>query len=235
MFVVVLVAAYALYAYGPGQTPAGETQGSHPDIEDASKEMARAAWAAEAGHDRRVGEVTSSGLPDPSVDSGGRPLGIEAVVGRPAHRWLYVWPHELFPERIDGYSVVAGPIVKDAKGRGRTMANWLKPVVLRPDDGVCEVSVVFKRDLPMGTAKPWLPRPMPRVCYDTVQFDGIPAGQALSRRPEGDVLYFVFRFDDVVCHITCRAKLQGAEMGTHALAVAKAILGHMREKMRRTP
>ena len=126
--------------------------------------------------------------------------GISDIVGTPTNQWLYVWPHNLVPDRFTGLGVKSTPIDRTKKNQGCTMQNWGRAVVLT--NTTMTVEVTCRRDYPMSTSQPWLEPSRLPVSYTPLEFHDLPAGVATPPNGAATTMYFAFRLNDVVFDLT---------------------------------
>jgi len=144
-----------------------------------------------------TGQTNSS---DRMIEPAPVPAGMEEIVGKPKHQWLYTWPHDLVPDGFTGFRVVSTPVDRSVGNLGQTMGNWGRPVVLSSLASNCNVRITCTRDYPMSKDQAWMP-PMDREAphFGPTPFHGLRAGFASSPLSDPTVIcYLVFRYDQTV-------------------------------------
>ncbi len=154
---------------------------------------------------------------------------LAAVIG--AGKWMYAWPHDRVPTEIEGYTLVDSPINVTPGNRGRTVANWGKPVVFQSVRTRKRVSVRCNRDYSgVEFKKPWWQEPRVLEGLVEAKFHGLKA--ASGSRVRFDLsyrigsAYFAFREGDIVYEIDSVGE-SPADARRTALEIAEAIYKHL--------
>ncbi|OHB77425.1 MAG: hypothetical protein A2Z34_05285 [Planctomycetes bacterium RBG_16_59_8] len=146
----------------------------------------------------------------------------EGIVGTPKHKWLYRWPHDIVPDQFDGFRIVSTPVERDKPGMGRTMMNWLMPVVLSSMEHQCEIRILCKKDYPMSTTHPWAECFQLPLSFQPVAFHSAKAGIAAKEGPPVEYV-FIFLRDEVVFEITSTTREGTSVAQRLAKQIAEAV------------